>query len=132
MLEKCTEAAGILEGIEDKNEKTEKLLNLVKFITNSVKTGIHAKKWHMLICRMNIEEDRLNLLKIFDEMEALLNMEIKNAEDTIPLVEADSSLGFEPSMLYTTDKWRIEWKIRQIRFVIDSELADYRAGARLE
>ena len=129
MLEKCAEAVRILEGIEAKNEKTEKLLNLIKFIKNSVKTGINAKKWYMLICRMNIEEDRMNLLKIFDEMETLLNAEIRNAEDTIPLVEADSSLGFEPSMLYATDRWRIEWKIRQIRFVIDSELADYRKGA---
>ena len=34
-----------------------------------------------------IEEDRLNLLKIFDEMEALLNMEIKNAEDDIKIIE---------------------------------------------
>ena len=37
--------------------------------------------------------------------------EIENAKNTIPLVERDSRLGFEPSMEYMCDKAHLEWKI---------------------
>ena len=41
-----------------------------------------------------------------------------NAKNTIPLVEKDSRLGWEPSMEYVTDKKMLEWKIRQVQFVL--------------
>ena len=49
----------------------------------------------------------------------------------IPLVEVDSRLGWEPSMLYMTDKWHLEWKIRQLNFVLDIELGKLREGLSL-
>ena len=58
--------------------------------------------------------------------------EKKNAEATIPLVEYDSSIGWEPSMGYKTDKWRIEWKIRQLEYVIEGEINIGRQGASLQ
>ena len=63
--------------------------------------------------------------------EALLNEELENVCDTIPLVEYDSRLGWEPSMLYMTDKWHLEWKVRQVRYVIDSEIGRYRQALAL-
>ena len=62
-------------------------------------------------------------------MVELLEAEIKNAEETIPLVEYDSAIGFEASMHYMGDKSHIEWKIRQLRYVIDAEIRDGREGA---
>ena len=50
---------------------------------------------------------------------------VKNAEDTIPLVEFDSRLGFEPSMEYMTDKAHIDWKLNLIKDVIEKELPSY-------
>ena len=47
-------------------------------------------------------------------MLAILENEKQNAIDTIPLVETDSILGFEPSMEYVTDRKRLEWKIAQV------------------
>ena len=44
----------------------------------------------------------------------LLQEERQNAEDSIPLVEYDSSIGFEPSMHYVTDPKRILWKLSQV------------------
>ncbi len=113
------------------NEKLERLILLSQFITNCSKTSLHAKQWHSLICRMNVEPTQEGLGKIYDEMEALLLSEIKNAEETIPLVEADSRLGWEPSMLYMTDRWHLEWKIRQVRYVIDCDIAEYRRCIKL-
>ena len=52
--------------------------------------------------------------------------EIKNAEDTIPLVEADSRLGWEPTMEYMTDREHLEWKIRQVKSVIEYDIAKFR------
>lgn len=37
--------------------------------------------------------------------------------ETIPLVEADSSLGWEPSMFYVADREHLEWKLRQLEDV---------------
>ena len=85
----------------------------------------------MLICKMNVADTKELLSGIYDQMESLLNEEVENVLDTIPLVEHDSSLGWEPSMLYMTDKWHLEWKIRQVRYVIDSELGKYRKALEL-
>ena len=63
--------------------------------------------------------------KHLDAIEAIAYAEIKNAEDTIPSVEADSRLGWEPSMEYVCDKWHLEWKIRQVNAAL-REIAAYR------
>ena len=63
-----------------------------------------------------------------DEIEAIAKKEIKNAQDTIPLVEADSRLGWEPSMEYMTDRSHLEWKIAQVRAVIDEEIPERRGA----
>ncbi len=131
MLELMQEGTDILYNLPVKTEKTEELKNLGHFITNCVKTGINAKKWHMLICQMNVADTKELLSDIFDKMENLLNTELENVYDTIPLVEYDSRLGWEPSMLYMTDKWHLEWKVRQVRYVIDTEIGKYRRALEL-
>ena len=45
----------------------------------------------------------------------------------IPLVESDSRLGWEPSMEYMTDRSHLEWKVAQVRGVLDDEIPEYRA-----
>ena len=54
----------------------------------------------------------------------LLDREKANAVSAIPLVEADSRLGWEPSMEYVCDRWRLEWKLRQLESC-RREMADY-------
>jgi len=41
-------------------------------------------------------------------------------------VEADSRLGWEPSMDYMTDVEHLHWKINQVRSVLDAEFPKYR------
>ncbi len=127
MLNKIEQGIVLLEEIEDKNQNLEELINLSHFIYCSVLTGIHAKEWYLLKCRMNAAKDKATLKEVFDEMEKLLLAERQNTEKTIPLVEADSRLGWEPSMLYMTDKWHLEWKLRQVDYVLCSELSLYRS-----
>ena len=45
---------------------------------------------------------------------AVLDDEEKNVRETIPLVDVDSSLGWEPSMFYVADREHLEWKLRQL------------------
>lgn len=112
-------------GVEER--RIADLLNLGRFMCRCVESGVHAKEWHLMKCRMLVEEDRDALARIFDEMERILRAEKENAARTIPLVEQDSRLGWEPSMLYITDRWHLEWKIRQVDFVLNHELELYRS-----
>ncbi len=125
------EGMEILGTISNPNAKLERLINMGQFITNSTLTGLRSKLWHVLRCRMNVEPTKEGLAKIYDEMEELLRAEIKNAEATIPLVEQDSRLGWEPYMRYTTDRWHLEWKIRVANYVINGDLAEYRKCIKL-
>jgi hypothetical protein len=90
----------------DKVKETDKV-NEADVLTNTVKTKIN---------------------EYIDSMIQLAKEEIKNAEDTIPLVEADSRLGWEPSMEYMTDVYHLKWKIEQVRHVIEKELPEYKAS----
>ncbi len=136
-IERLTEMSNLLlkgiemlEEIENKNDKLLKLINLGKFLWRTVLTGIRSKQWFLYKSQIRVENDREKLAKLFDDMETLLRDEIKNAEETIPLVEADSHLGFEPSMLYMTDRRHLEWKIRQVNYVLDSELPKFRRNIK--
>ena len=63
-------------------------------------------------------------------MTALAREEIANAEATIPLVEADSRLGWEPSMEYMTDRAHLEWKIERCRRTVDVVIPGMRKGTQ--
>ena len=60
------------------------------------------------------EEENATLTDIISQMQDILNEEKGNARETIPIVEFDSILGFEPSMEYVCDRSRLEWKIGQV------------------
>ncbi len=120
------EGLAILEKIENKNEKLVRLINMGKFISNTLTTGIHSKQMHILKWDMKAARTREKLHELVDQIEEIVKAEIKNAEATIPLVEVDSRLGWEPSMEYMTDKAHLLWKIRAEEFVLNTELVAIR------
>ena len=122
----------LLYAAPQRNAKLDELTNLCHFIRNCVRTGLNAKRWHILVSRSNATFNIEDLARVYDEMDALLNAEREVVKDTIPLVEADSRLGWEPSMLYMTDKWHLEWKLRQLDYVQNYELANYRKGLSMK
>lgn len=131
MLDLMNQGIAVLVGIPQKNEKLLNVINLGRFIAASVVTAIHSVDWHLLKCKLNAEYTKEGMHRIIDEMEILLLKEIENAKLTIPFVEADSRLGWEPSMCYLTDREHLEWKIRQVRFVLDMEIPKLRKGIEL-
>ena len=131
MLAKMEDGIAKINAIENKSDKLLQLLNLGQYMANTIKTGIASKKWYKLIGQFTCSETKDEVLDVLDRMEKLLLAEIENAEATIPLVEVDSRLGWEPSMEYMGDKARIEWKIRHTKYLINTEIANQKRSALL-
>lgn len=111
---------------ENKRKKAEKMLGIGKFISHSVSTIIHLKQWWLLNERLKLERSSDKAQKLLDQIELLAKEEIRNAEDTIPLVESDSRLGWEPTMEYMTDRRHLEWKIQQVKSVLKYDIPQFR------
>ena len=103
-------------------EEGARLINLLKFIENAATTTIHVKQWNIFRHQMKTETDTQRLLDMQKQMIGIGYKEIANAEATIPLVEADSRLGWEPTMEYIGDAAHLRWKIEQTRRVIEMEI----------
>ncbi len=108
----------------------DRLEALGHFIRNSIHTTMHIKQWWILNMKMQTSSTKEEALAILDEIEKLAYIEIENAKDTIPAVETDSRIGWEPSMEYVTDKWHLEWKVRQVEAAL-REIATYRGCLKL-
>ncbi|MEN6384920.1 MAG: hypothetical protein ABFD79_06945 [Phycisphaerales bacterium] len=110
----------------NKRAYAKRTIGLGIFIRNSILTAINTKKWSVLNRKLLAESNRSKALKLLNELEIIVKNEIQNAENTIPVVNADSRLGWEPSMEYVTDKWHLEWKIKQVKNVLENEVSVYR------
>ncbi len=124
--------SAVVSAPESCRDEAEQLLALGEFISNSVTTVINVKKWWMLNMQLLVETSRAAQNRILDELVELAKAEIANAEATIPAVERNSRLGWEPSMEYVCDRWHLEWKIRQVKKVINEEIPAYRNAVNVE
>jgi len=136
MLERWNDGLSKLEraaaaASEGKRATLEEMINLGRFIAHCIRTTLHMKAWWLLKQELMGEGNPSKANALLDRMVALAEAEIANAEETIPLVEKDSRLGFEPSMEYMTDRAHLEWKIALVRRVIDVEIPEYRQSLRL-
>ena len=102
------------------------LLNLGRFMLNMMTTVIHVKQWWLLNQQLLTAKGRYRSQSLLDMMVAVARHEIRNAAATIPLVEKDSRLGWEPSMEYMTDAEHLRWKIAQVKIVLSAEIPQYR------
>lgn len=102
------------------------LLGLARFILHTIRTTIHTKEWWKLKHHLFGEPDRTRGKELLDQMVTVAEREMANAEATIPLVEADSRLGWEPSMEYVGDAAHLRWKLAQVQRVLESEIPAYR------
>lgn len=106
--------------------KADKMLGLGKYMRNTMKTTLNIKRWWLLNSKLMAEEKCECAMRLVDQMVMILNEEIENVYDTIPLVKADSRLGYEPSMDYTTDVWHLEWKLKQVKNILEYDIPAYR------
>lgn len=113
-----------------KRDEAKRLEALGHFIRNSAVTTIHIKEWWQANIAMQASASAEEAEKHLEKIERIAHAEIENVRDTIPAVEFDSRLGWEPSMEYVCDKWHLEWKIRQVNSAL-REIAAYRKMLRL-
>ena len=128
MRDLMLEGIKILEACENKNENLERLILLAKFIYRTIQTVINVKRHYILKQKLSIAGTPENAGAILNEIEALLLEEKLNVEATIPLVQQDSRLGWEPSMEYTTDEDALRWKLRQLDYELNIILPKFRKG----
>ncbi|MDX9980863.1 MAG: hypothetical protein RBU25_12635, partial [Lentisphaeria bacterium] len=111
---------------ERKRAKARELLRLGEFIRNCVVTTIHVKRWFLeqQVLREPAGEPAVKRAALA-RMREIAGEELRNVAATLPLVEADSRLGWEPSMEYMTDPAHLEWKLAQVRQVLQETMPAY-------
>lgn len=148
--EHLQQAADLLEGIIPnltaiQSDDGKRMWALARFMQYTCRTVLHVKQWHKLKWKLGYRvsptetakakktvvvfcEDVFTALskqervQIIQEMKALAEAEIENARRTIPLVQLDSRLGFEPSMEYIGDEAHILWKIDTTKKALEEEV----------
>jgi hypothetical protein len=97
-----------------------------RFVLHAVVTAVHTKRWWVLKQRLLAAPAPAAAGALLDEMAALVAAENANAAAAIPLVRADSRLGWEPTMGYLTDEAHLRWKIAQGQRLLADELPRFR------
>ena len=124
-------ALEILKACPAPNEKLKKLTVLVEFIYRSVLTALANKEMHLLRSRFFIARTREEADELLDRIEALMRKERENVLATIPLVQLDSRLGWEPSMEYACDEEALRWKLDQLDYELNTFIPKTRAANAL-
>ena len=109
---------------EKKRDAACRITNLGHFIANTARTTVNVKEFVKRKQRL-LDTHGEERNRVVDEMLEICRREEANALDTIPLVEFDSMLGYEPSMEYMSDRAHIEWKLSLLRNLMNKELPSY-------
>ena len=119
-------AITLFKQIEKPNEKLLRQINMIEYILRCYKTAVHVKEFYLQKCAFNNASTCRKATRALDNLEKIARAEIDNAQKSIEFVEKDSAIGYEASMDYQGDKAHIEWKIRQVEYMLQSEVGMYR------
>ena len=111
---------------ESKRPNAEKIVGVGDFCGHAIRTMVHVKRWWLLNKRLELEYEPKRAHALLDEMLALIEDEIRNVTETIPLTDADSRLGWEPSMDYVGGTWHLKWKLYQLNNLKEHTIPAYR------
>ena len=89
-----------------KREGAKRMLGLGKYMESTVRTLRNARRYRQEGLKGE-QTSKKALCAVLDDEEA-------NVRGLLPWVENDSSLGFEPSMLYVTNPEMLHWKLGQL------------------
>jgi len=128
-LSALEKSLSLMDGVYRKNG--ELLYNTGKFIRNMIRTTLGIKKFYRANMRLQNFSSRPAMLTELENIVKLLEAEKANVLDTIPLVEKDSRLGWEPRMDYVCDTEHLQWKLRQLAIAFE-EVEAYREMINLK
>lgn len=118
----------LIEGIDNRNDELDELLELGRFISCCVTTCVNVKRFTLEKMQMYASQTAEETLEHINLLEKIALEEIENAKSAIPYVRNNSRLGWEPSMEYLGDEEHILWKIRQVESMIEHELGGWKKG----
>ena len=101
------------------------LINHAKYLKCCNVTMLNVAKFYHEKAMLRTFRTDEELKRITSRIRAIAANEIANAEESIEYLEKDSSLGFEPTMLYVNSPERVLWKIEQVKYMLDKELTYY-------
>ncbi|MBR1968951.1 MAG: hypothetical protein IKA17_01150 [Clostridia bacterium] len=116
------EGLNVLEEIKEPNDNLLRLINLGKFMYRTCITAEHVIRIYLLVQKSLVTYDKEARLAYAKEMREILLAEKDNVEKTIPIVQLDSRLGWEPSMEYQCDEKCLRWKLRQLEHELNISL----------
>ncbi len=116
----------ILRTVKNKTVELERLINLVHFIEKCYTTAINAHNFYIERNNLVNADTKAKITKAIAAIEKIAKAEIENVKSTVPIVERDSSIGYEASMGYQCDRAALEWKLEQMNYMLDKELNLYR------
>jgi len=120
--EGCQIVRAVIDKIpERKRENALRIYGTAKFMANTVETAVNIREFFKRKRALD-NADAAQNNRLLDEMRDICLRELENAKATIPLVEFDSRLGYEPSMEYMCDAAHLEWKISLLNDVIEKEI----------
>lgn len=120
----------IFNSLQHKSEQMKRIINMGNYMIACFTTDIHVKKMYIYRQRLMIAASNKEVAQIIKGIRKIGAAEIKNAERALKIVDKDSALGYEPSMGYGGDRAHIEWKIRQVKHMMEHELAVYENGLK--
>lgn len=130
----------------NKKPYAREALTVSRFIENTARTTVHVKRWHKAKIHLGVYvdheaiwsggrhgmKDALSPVKPLDvrpdrenwirELMAIGEAEIQNAKDTIPLVQANSRLGYTQELDYGCSEEQLLWKIDRLERTLAEEI----------
>lgn len=130
------EGAEILKAIlpsvpENKRDDAQRIAGIAEFMGRAALTTHHAKAWYPLKNAL-ITASPEEYPDILEKLRKIGEAELENARLTLPLVDFDSRLGYEPSMDYMAHREAIEWKIGVVERVISEDIELLMKERRIE
>ena len=113
----------------EKQAEAKRVVGIIEFMARTFITSRNARLWEWHKYKMRTEESA-DFAAICKELRDIAKEEIENARATIPLVEFDSRLGFEPSVEYYCDREHLEWKIAHMEKMLREDIPELEAKGR--
>ncbi|MBQ9784181.1 MAG: hypothetical protein IJW29_01635 [Clostridia bacterium] len=110
---------------ESKQDEARRTAGIAEFMGRTVLTTHHVKETYLRKYAL-LADENVDFEGVLRELEAIFGAEIENAKATLPLVDFDSRLGFEPSMDYMGHREAIEWKLAIQERVLRDDIAELR------
>ena len=123
--DRMIESAGQLQALlptlpAGKRAEAQRIAGTMEFMGRTLLTAHHVKRWY--VEKVAIAAGDGVLAAHLDTLREIGAAEIANVEATLPLVDFDSRLGFEPSMSYVGDRAHLEWKLDVMKRILEEEI----------